>query len=48
MYEPNSTKILMNEYLYDYESCLNLEFSSCKKPVASVVEIGDDYLKSVC
>ena len=45
VYQPNSTKILMNEYLCDCESCLNLEFSSCKKPVASVGEIGDDFLE---
>ena len=45
VYEPNSTKILINEYLCDCESCLNLEFSSCKKPVASVGEIGDDFLE---
>ena len=45
VYEPNSTKILMNEYLCDCESCSNLEFSLCKKPVASVGEIGDDFLE---
>ena len=45
VYEPNSTKIFMNEYLCDWDSCLNLEFSSCKKPVVSVGEIGDDFLK---
>ena len=45
VYEPNSTKILMNEYLCDCESCLNLEFSSCKKPVPSVGEIDDDFLE---
>ena len=45
VYEPNSTKMLMNEYLCDCESCLNLEFSLCKKPVASVGEIGDDFLE---
>ena len=27
------------------ESCLNLEFSSCKKPVASVGEIDDGFLE---
>ena len=45
VYEPNSTEILMNEYLCDFESCLNLEFSSCKKPVASFSEIGNDFLE---
>ena len=45
VYESNSTKILTNEYLCDCESCLNLEFSLCKKPVASVGEIGDDFLE---
>ena len=35
----------MNQYLCDCESCLNLEFSLCKKPVASVGEIGDDFLE---
>ena len=45
VYEPKSTKIVINEYLCDCESCLNLEFSSCKKPVASVGEIGDDFLE---
>ena len=45
IYEPNSTKILMNEYLCHCESCSNLEFSSCKKPVARVAEIGDDFLE---
>ena len=45
IYMPNSTKILMNKYLCDCESCLNLEFSSCKKPVVSVGEISDDFLE---
>ena len=45
IYEPNSAKIFMDEYLRDCESCLNLEFSSCKKPVASVGEIGNDFLE---
>ena len=36
VYEPTSTKILMNECLCDCKSCLNFEFSSLKKPVASV------------
>ena len=45
VYEPNSAKILMKEYLCDYESCLNLEFTFCKKPFASVGEIGDDFLE---
>ena len=35
----------MNKYLCDCESCLNLEFSSCKKSVAIVGEIGDDFLE---
>ena len=37
----------MNEYLCDCESCLNLELSSWKKPVASVSEIGD-YIMEEC
>ena len=45
VYEPNSRKILMNEYLRDCESCLSLGFSSCKLPVASFGEIGDDFLE---
>ena len=45
VYESNSTKILMNEYLCDCESYLNLELSSCKKPVAGVGEISDDFLE---
>ena len=45
VYQPNSTKILMNECFCDCESCLNLEFSSCKKPVVNVGEIGDDFLE---
>ena len=45
IYEPNSTKILMNKHLCGCESCLNLEFSSCKKPVASVGEIDDGFLE---
>ena len=45
VYEPNSTKILINEYLCDCESCLNLKFSSCKKPVATVGEIDDDFVE---
>ena len=45
VYEPNSTIILRDEYLCDCKSCLNLEFSSCKKPVASVGEIDDDFLE---
>ena len=45
VYEPDSTEILINEYLCDFESCLNLEFSSCKKPVASFSEIGNDFLE---
>ena len=45
VYEPNSTKIVMNKYLGDCESCLNLEFSWCKNPVACVGEIGDDFLE---
>ena len=45
VYQPNSTKILMNEYLCDCESCLNLEFSSCKKPAASLGETGNDFLE---
>ena len=45
LHEPNSTKILMNEYLCASESCLNLEFSSCKKPVAITGEINNDYLE---
>ena len=45
VYEPNSTKIVMNKYLADCESCLNLEFSWCKNPVACVGEIGDDFLE---
>ena len=35
----------MNEYLCHCESSSNLEFSSCKKPVARVAEIGDDFLE---
>ena len=35
----------MNEYFCDCESCLNLEFSSCKKPVTSVGEIDNDFLE---
>ena len=45
VYQPNSTKILLNEYLCDCESCLNLEFSSCKKPAASLGETGNDFLE---
>ena len=37
--------MLMNENLCDCENCLNLEFSSRKKPVTSVGEIGDDFLE---
>ena len=33
----------MDEYLWDCKTSLNLEFSSCKKPVASVGEIDDDF-----
>ena len=35
----------MNQYLCDCESCLNLEFSLCKKPVESVSEIDDGFLE---
>ena len=42
---PNSAKIPMDEYLCDCDRCLNLEFSLCKKPVASVGEIRDNFLK---
>ena len=45
VYEPSSTKIFMNEYLCDCESCLILEFSLCKKPVASAGEISNDFLE---
>ena len=45
IYEPNSTKIDMNEYLCDCKNCSNLEFSLRKKPVTSAGEIGDNFLK---
>ena len=45
IYEPNSTKIDMNEYLHDCKNCSNLEFSLCKKPVTSAGEIGNNFLK---
>ena len=35
----------MNQYLCNCESCLNLEFSSCKKPVASASEIDENFLE---
>ena len=35
----------MNEYLCASKSCLNLKFSSCKKPVAITGEINNDYLE---
>ena len=37
--------MLMNKYLRGCESCLNSEFSLCKNPVASVGEIGNDFLE---
>ena len=45
VYESNSTKIDMNEYLCDCKSCSNFEFSSSKKPVTSAGEISDNFLK---
>ena len=41
----NPSKIPMDKYLCDRESCLNLKFSLCKKPVPSVSEAGDDFLE---
>ena len=35
----------MNEYLCDCESSLNLELSLCKKPVAGVGGISNDFLE---
>ena len=43
--EPNSAKILMKKCLCDCENCLNLKFTSCRKLVGIVGEIGDDFLE---